>query len=358
MKIVIRAGGVGSRLWPLSRARAPKQFHSFVGENTMIQDAVERVASIVSLQDIFVSTNASSFDLVRKQLPNLPVEHCIIEPARRDTAAAVGLEAVYIAREDPQAVIASLGSDHLITKPEEFCRLLKVSEAFLQAHPTYLTTLGVKPQYIETGYGHIKMGDVLGKFQNEPVYKVDAFMEKPKYDLAKEYTESGQYLWNSNMFAWRADTILSLFREHVPKMYEGLMRIQEAIGTSRERVILEEIYTTLEKISIDYAIIEKIEDMAVVAADIGWTDIGSWKTLGEVQPLDAQGNLLRAPAELIDTQQSIVYGRPGKIIATIGLDNVVIVDTEDALLVCDKNRTQDVKKIVETLEKKKKEQYL
>ncbi|OGY79248.1 MAG: hypothetical protein A3B74_00125 [Candidatus Kerfeldbacteria bacterium RIFCSPHIGHO2_02_FULL_42_14] len=358
MKIVIRAGGVGSRLWPVSRSQCPKQFHAFASQRTMIQDAVERVAPLADASDIFVSTTANAVSLVTQQLPKIRKEHIIVEPARRDTAAAIGLEALYVAREDPDAVIASLGSDHLILKPDEFCRLLRIAETVLNRYPEYLVTLGVMPTYAETGYGYIHKGRILTDIENEKVYLVDTFTEKPDFATAKTFLTSGEYLWNSNMFAWRVQRILALFAEYCPAMYRGLLEIREALGTSREQQVVERVYPTLEKTSIDYAIIEKTQKIAVIPADIGWTDIGNWRTLYDVLPKDASGNVLKGNVRSVDTHDTFVFVKPEKLVATVGLHNVVIVDTDDALLVCDQERAQDVKKIVEALTDGKQDTFL
>lgn len=358
MKFVIRAGGVGSRLWPMSRASAPKQFHSLVSDKTLIQETVDRLSSIAALSDIFISTNINSVDMVKKQLPTLSGNNIIIEPARRDTAAAVGLEAVFVQHAiGSDSVIASLGSDHIVKNAEVFCSLLQHAEAFLGKHPDYLLTLGIVPYCVETGYGHICKGEVLDKNFND-VLKVAAFKEKPEYSIAKKYTESGQYLWNGNMFVWRTDTILNLFKKFVPEMYAGLMRIKEALGRSDADAILQTEYAKLQKISIDYAIIEKTDKIAVLPADIGWTDIGNWKTLAEVLTTDKNNNLLKSKVVNVGSKNSLVYAPKDKLIGIIGLDNIVVVDTPNALLVSTKDRAQEVKKIVEKLEEQNRIEYL
>jgi len=351
MKIVIRAGGIGSRLWPYSREGKPKQFHAFVGEETLIQQALRRLKPIASPKDTFVSTHSRYATLVLEQLPELTLHQLIVEPDRRNTAAAVCLESVYIYSLDQEAVIASLGSDHYIGRPDEFCRLLKVAEKAVLKMPDYLFTMGVKPTRVETGYGHIKKGGVINEIEGEKIYRVDQFTEKPPYPKAREYTESGLYLWNANVFVWKASTILELFRKHEPEMYEALMGIGKTLGTPEGDRLLAYEYPKLKNVAVDYAIIEKAEKVAVIGADVGWEDIGSWAGLGEVLTGDGDNNLIHGNVIALDTKNTTIYGGHDKIVAAIGLDNVVIVDTGDALLVCTKDKAQQVKEIVDRLSK-------
>ena len=221
MKIVVRAGGVGTRLWPYSRKGRPKQFHAMVGVQSMLQEAVDRIRPLADPEDLYVSTGRDLVPLVHEQLPNLPEACVIVEPALRNTGPAVGLECVLLEARYPGCTIASLGSDHHIARSEEFCRLLRVAEAALEDMPDTLFTIGVKPTRVETGYGHIRKGDVLRRVDGEPVYAVEAFTEKPDEARARAYTESGQYLWNSNMFVWKARTVLDLFARFEPEIYEA-----------------------------------------------------------------------------------------------------------------------------------------
>lgn len=351
MKIVVRAGGVGSRLWPFSRENKPKQFHSFVGEGSLIQQTVERLKPIVASEDIFVSTHSRHTSLILQQLPDFTWHQLIVEPERRNTAAAVCLESAYIYHLDQDAVIASIGSDHYIGRGDEFCRLLDVAEKAAQQMPDHLFTMGIKPTRVETGYGHIKKGDIITEINGEEVYRVDQFTEKPPYPAAKEYTQSGQYLWNANVFVWKASNILELFRQHEPEMHETLMGIGEKIGTPEGDKLLAIEYPKLKDIAVDYAIIEKAENVAVIGADIGWEDIGSWAGLGEVLEEDDEGNITKGNVLTLDTKNTTIYGDRDKVVAAIGLEDVVIVDTGDALLVCDKSKAQEVREIVDRLSK-------
>ena len=349
MKFVIRAGGIGTRLWPYSRQSKPKQFHAMAGEQTMLQDAVCRIEPIAAPGDIWVSTGVQMAGLVGEQLPALPAEQLIVEPALRNTGPAVGLECALLEARYPGCVVASLGSDHYIGRGEEFCRLLQVADEALKAHPDYLFTLGVVPTRGETGYGYIRRGEVLEEVAGQPVYKVEAFTEKPDAATAAEYVENGQYLWNSNMFVWKAATVLELFALFEPEMHEGLMRIQAVVGTAEEAAVIAREYPALKAVAVDNAIIERAEKVATIEADIDWGDIGSWAALTDVLPVDDTGNLLSGEVVTVDVANSTVYGRAGKVVALIGLEDLVVVDTEDALLICKKDEAQRVKEVLERL---------
>ena len=349
MKFVIRAGGIGTRLWPYSRQSKPKQFHAMAGEQTMLQDAVCRIEPLAAPGDIWVSTGVQMAGLVGEQLPALPAEQLIVEPALRNTGPAVGLECALLEARYPGCVVASLGSDHYIGRGEEFCRLLQVADEALKAHPDYLFTLGVVATRGETGYGYIRRGEVLEEVAGQPVYKVEAFTEKPDAATAAEYVENGQYLWNSNMFAWKAATVLELFARFAPEMHEGLMRIQAAVGTAEGAAVIAREYPALKAVAVDNAIIERAEKVATIEADIDWGDIGSWAALTDVLPVDDTGNLLSGEVVTVDVANSPVYGRAGKVVALIGVEDLVVGDTEDALLICKKDEAQRVKEVLERL---------
>ena len=349
MKIVIRAGGVGTRLWPYSRKRHPKQFHALVGARTMVQEAVERVLPLVEEGDLYVSTGADLVGIVQEQLPGLTADRLIVEPALRNTGPAVGLECALLESRFPGCTVASLGSDHHIGKPEEFRRLLGVAEAALEILPDTLFTIGVRPTRVETGYGYIRKGAQVKAVEGEPVYAVTAFTEKPDPDLARSYVEGGEYLWNSNMFVWKAATILELFRRFEPQIHESLMRIADAVGTANEVDVIRDEYPRMTEVAIDNAVLERAEAVATLEADIDWSDIGSWGALTDVLPTDERGNLLSGDVLAVDAKNVTVYGQPGKLVALVGVDDLVVVDTGDALLVCRRDGSQRVKDIVTRL---------
>ena len=249
----------------------------------------------------------------------------------------------------PGCTIASLGSDHYVGKPEEFCRLLRVAEAALEDHPDYLFTLGVKPVRVETGYGHILKGDILWTVAGEPVYAVGQFTEKPDEERARAYIDSGRYLWNSNMFVWKAGAMLELFARFQPEMHRILERIKAAVGTAGEAAVIADEYPGLPEVAVDNAIIERAERVATLEADIDWGDIGTWAALTDVLPTDGEGNLLTGEVLALDAGRVTAYGGAGKLLALVGVEDLVVVDTEDALLICKKDEAQRVKEVLKRL---------
>ena len=352
MKFVIRAGGIGTRLWPLSRKSKPKQFHALTGERTMLQEAVNRLNSLAKMDDLYVSTGAELVDSVREQLPDLSVKNAIVEPALRNTGPAVGLECALLEARFPGCTIASLGSDHHIGKPEEFCRLLKVAEDALEDRAETLFVLGVKPTRADTGFGYIQKGDVIEKINNEPVYAVASFTEKPDAETAKTYLESGQYLWNSNMFVWKARTMLDLFAKFEPEIYVLLEQIGTAAKVGREADVIAEVYPQMKNIAIDHAIIERASDIATLQADIEWSDIGAWGALTDVLPADENGNVLHGNVLSLNAKNTTVYGSKDKVIALVDVENLIVVDTGDALLIVPRDSSQRVKDVVAALDER------
>lgn len=352
MKFVIRAGGVGTRLWPLSRKNRPKQFHALTGNRTMLQEAVYRLGSLAKTDDLYVSTGVELLHSVREQLPDLSAENAILEPALRNTGPAVGLECALLEARFPGCTIASLGSDHHIGKPEEFCRLLKVAEDALENRAETLFVLGVKPTRADTGFGYIQKGDVIARINDEPIYAVESFTEKPDATTAKTYLENGQYLWNSNMFVWKARTMLDLFAKFEPEMYALLEQIGTATKVGREADVIAEVYPQMKNIAIDHAIIERASNIATIEADIDWSDIGAWGALTDVLPVDENGNLLRGNVLSLNAKNTTAYGSKDKIIALVDIENLIVVDTGDALLILPRDRSQRVKDVVEALDER------
>ncbi|MDP3970335.1 MAG: sugar phosphate nucleotidyltransferase [bacterium] len=347
MYIVIRAGGVGTRLWPVSRTAKPKQLHALTGTDTLLQMSIDRVLDMEAPDHIYVSCSKTTEKNLKEELVGIPDENVIIEPALRDTTAAVGLETIIIAKKDPTAVIASLGSDHVITDKAEFQRILKLAEKVINDKPDHILCIGIAPDAPDTGYGYIE----LGAETEAEVYEVKSFKEKPDQDTAQEFVHAGNYLWNANMFVWRADTVLDLFKEHQPEMYKQLMSIQDDPSS------LETEYPKLEKVAIDYAIIEKTSKILAVPGKFGWNDIGDWSRLKD-ELSNSNESHVNAEHLDIDSQNILIHSNTDRLIATIGLKDIIIVDTDDALLVCDKSQSQEVKKIVEELKKGNKKHLL
>ena len=350
MKFVIRAGGIGARLWPLSREHDPKQFHALTGERTMLQEAVNRLRSLASMDDLYISTSAALVNRVREQVPELPKKNIIVEPALRNTGPAVGLECALLEARFPGCAVASLGSDHHIGAPGEFCRLLKVAEDALSDRADTLFTLGVKPTRPDTGFGYIQKGDAIGTANDEPIYAVAAFEEKPDAETAKTYLASGRHLWNSNMFAWKASAMLHLFAEFEPEIYALLEQIAAAVGTRREAEVIARVYPQMKNTSIDHAILERASRVATIEADIDWCDLGAWDALKDVLPADANGNILRGNVLPLNVKNATVYGGKDKVIALVDVENLIVVDAGDALLILPRDRSQRVRDVVAALD--------
>lgn len=351
---LIMAGGRGERFWPRSRKNLPKQFLSLTDDGkTMIQLTVERMLPIVPMDNIYISTNRDYAQLVAAQLPNLPKENILCEPVGRNTAPCIALGAAHIAKKHGDALMIVLPSDHLIKYSSMFLSVLKEGCKLAEDHDS-LVTIGIAPDYPETGYGYIKFkGDAcIGT-----AFEVDCFVEKPTLELAKEYLAGDEYLWNSGMFLWKVSTILERFKRLLPDTYEGLMDIQNAIGTSAEKEVLDRIFPTFPSISIDYGIMEKSENIYTIPGTFGWDDVGSWLAIERIKKSNENGNIIAGNVLSISTENCIIEGSD-KLIATIGLEGLVIVDTEDAILICDKTKTADIKKVLETLRICNRDEYL
>lgn len=349
------AGGTGTRLWPLSRRAYPKQALKLVGERTLIQHAVDRLTPQYPPQQILVITRQEHVHPLSAQVPELPRENFIVEPEGRGTAPAIGLAAIHLQRRDPEAIMAVLTADHYMTDPEGFRQALATAEEV--AKEGHLVTLGIKPTSPSTGYGYIKQGDHLRTFGSLEVYRADHFTEKPDPDEAKKLYDSGLYSWNSGMFVWRVDRILEEFQRQMPEFYTQLQLISAAQNQAQYEDLLQGVWPQVKKETVDYGVMESAQDVAVIPVDIGWFDVGSWASLLDVLRADEQGNTVIGNHKGIDSTNNLIVGGD-KLIATIGLEGLVIVDTEDALLVCAKEREQDVKAMVKLLEEEGSESLL
>ncbi len=342
---LIMAGGKGERFWPKSRQNLPKQFLSLTDDGkTMLQLTVERILPLVKLEDIFIATNRAYKALVQAQLPDLPAENILCEPQGKNTAPCIGLGAVHMAKKYGDAIMLVLPSDHLIKYNTIFLDTL--SEACNVAAKNHnLVTLGITPDEPETGYGYIKfdMDRRLGS-----AYAVERFVEKPDLATAKSYLASEQYLWNSGMFVWKISTILHNLEQYLPEIYAGLCRIGESIGAENEQVVLEREFATFKSESIDYGVMEKAKDIYILTGSFGWDDVGSWLAVGRIKKSNEFGNVIDGNVVAVDTQNCIVQGAD-KLIATVGLEDLIVVDTEDALLICEKSRAGEIKRVLENL---------
>lgn len=351
---LIMAGGRGERFWPRSRINMPKQFLSLTDDGkTMIQLTVERILPIVDMEDIFIATNRRYKKLVREQLPALPEENILCEPVAKNTAPCIGLGAVHIAKKYKDAVMFVLPSDHLITHSQIFRRTLQDAAKAAEQGPN-LVTIGITPTYPETGYGYIK-------FDPEKTYgttfEVERFVEKPDLDTARKYVQSQQYLWNSGMFTWKVSTILENLKEYMPETAAGLGRICEAIGTPEQESVLEHEFQAFKSESIDYGIMEKAKNIYILTGAFGWDDVGSWLAMERFREKNEFNNVISGNVVTVDTRNSVIQGEK-KLIAAVGIEDLIIIDTEDALLVCDKNSAGDIKKVIENLKICNRTEYL
>ena len=356
MKItaLIMAGGRGERFWPKSRRSLPKQFLSLTDDGkTMIQLTVERILPIVKLEDIYIATNKDYKQLALDQLPGLPVENILCEPVGRNTAPCIGLGAVHISKKYEDAIMLVLPSDHLIKFNKMYLTTLH-DACQLAEQNMNLVTIGITPDYPETGYGYIKFNshEVGGR-----AYRVDRFVEKPTLEVAKEYLATEEYLWNSGMFIWKVSSILKNMKQLLPDTYEKLIKIQKAIGTSEQETVLEKEFYAMESQSIDYGIMEKAKDIYILPGTFGWDDVGSWLAVERIKKTNEFGNVVNGNIITINTQNCIIQGGK-KLIATVGLEDLIVVDTEDATLICSKDHAGEIKKVIENLKICNREEYI
>lgn len=351
---LIMAGGKGERFWPRSRVSLPKQFLSLTDDGkTMIQLTVERISPLVNIEDVYIATNKNYKELVKQQLPGIPEENILCEPVGRNTAPCIGLGAAHVAKKYDDATMIVLASDHLIKNNEIF------TETFTQACEVAekgenLVTIGITPNYPETGYGYIKYDQ---NTKEGSAYAVEKFVEKPVLEVAKEYLADGHYLWNSGMFVWKVSTILNNFKKLLPESYDALMKIKESVGTADEEAVLNKEFMNLEAESVDYAIMEKADNIYIIPGNFGWDDIGSWLAVGRIKKTDDDNNVVNGNVVTVNTKNCVIEGAD-KLIATVGLRDMVVVDTKDATLISTKENAGEIKKVLAKLRETGKNQYL
>ncbi len=356
---VIMAGGGGTRLWPLSRGKKPKQLLQFTAEGSLFQMTLARLQGLFPLDKILVVTSAYLASEFQKQVPDLPAANYLIEPKPRDTAPAVGFAAAVIQKRDPNAVMAVLTADHFIENVDTFQQVLQT--AYMVAQDDWLMTLGIKPGFPSTGYGYIERGSDLKKMGEFTVFKVKKFKEKPVSEKAEQFLASGDHDWNSGMFIWRTDRILEEIRRHMPDLAAHLTVIGDAWETPLQEKVLQQEWECIHPKSIDFGIMELADKVAVIPVpDLGWNDIGSWESLFDVLPPDENGNIfLKGKYVDVDTSHSMVYSEDAnRLVVTIGLTDTIIVDSGDVLLVCNRKDSQQVKKVVQILKDREEQQYL
>ncbi len=350
LNAVILAGGSGTRLWPLSTPSFPKQFLPLPNGRSMIQESLARVEGLISPEQAWVVTGRSMIELVREHLPTMPVSQILGEPMGRSTAAAIGWAAATIARRDPQATMMVLTADHVITKIGLFNQALRLAARL--AGLGYLVTLGIKPTGPETGYGYIRYGAALSEGFDHQAFYGERFVEKPNVATALTYLQDGHYVWNSGMFVWKVETILAELKKHLPELAQKIGTIAESMGTARERATLDELWPTLQTISIDYGVMEKANKFAIIPVDIGWNDVGNWEQYGSLFPADQDEVRCVGHHVGIGSSNIFVYNNTQRQVFTIGLDDVVVIEMDDKTVICHKDEVQRVKELAESQLKK------
>lgn len=360
LKVVVFCGGYGTRMWPMSRQNFPKQFQPLVGNKSFFQLAVERVKKGFSLKDIYFSIPKEQAHFVREQMPEIPKNHVIAEPERRDTLGAVAYATAYINHKFANHLMVAIwGGDHLVKNERRFIRLINLA-AKVCFQEKILVKIDVRPEFPVTSLGWVKLGKPMGKIDGYTMYGFERFIEKPSLARAIKMFKSGGYVINTGYYVWRPKVVLELLKKHAPKCFEHIAKIMVALGTNKEASVLKREYRQIEKTSIDFGFFEKLPagSFRVISAEMGWADVGTWDLLYEKLAVGQRQNIAKGEVEFIDAKGNLVYLPSKKIAAVIGVKNLVVVDTADGLLVCKRGRAKDVKKFVNFLEKKDKQEYL
>jgi mannose-1-phosphate guanylyltransferase len=356
LKAVIMAGGSGTRFWPLSRKNRPKQFLPIAGDETMLEETVKRLLPLIRYKDILTISNAEQAKFIKRLLPKLPAANILVEPQGKNTAPSLILATASVYLKDPETVVAALCADHLIRDRDVFLRKLEAA-AEAASKNDVIVTFGIPPTYPSTGYGYIHFSKRnCHKIHNEVFYPVLKFKEKPNLKQAAIFLEDGRHYWNSGMFIWRADVFARKLEKHAPSFYPYWQRIFKALK-KKDKPEIAAVFREIPPLSIDYALMEKAEGVLMNEGKFGWSDVGAWSSLAEIWPKDKTGNALRGEGIFLDSQNCLLYS-PRKLTAIIGLKDVIVVDTEDALLICHKGSDQKVRDILEALENKGRKEYL
>ncbi len=353
---VIMAGGSGTRFWPQSGQKLPKQLLRLSGERTMIQQTLDRCAGLIEPTESWIVTNAVQAEPTREQLPELPADNVLVEPAARNTAPCVGLAAIHAMKRDPDAIMFVMPADHVIAPNEVFQAAAKKAVSVVEHDPERLVLFGITPAFPATGYGYIERSESVDGLEN--VFNVASFREKPHASLAQEYIDSGNFYWNCGIFCWKASTILKQLENHQPATHARLMTIMEAIGTSEYDEVLNAEFPQMNSISIDYAVLERASGVTVIEAPFSWDDVGSWLAVPRLSGSDDSGNTVDGPYVGIDTKNNIVRTTDNHLIAAIGVEDLITVHTDDATLVARRDDSERVKEILDELKRRGDDQYI
>lgn len=356
---LIMAGGVGARFWPRSRERSPKQLLEIIGNGTMLQNTVYRLDPIVARENILIVTNKHQYHEVQRQLPQIPSENIIVEPFGRNTAPAIGLAAEILEKRVSDAIMIALPADHLVHDIRAFHEIIERGIQVAEVTDG-LVTIGIRATRPETGYGYIQYIDEqqAKDYRKLGAYRVKTFAEKPNLVTAQRFIESGDFVWNSGIFIWKASTILKAIREYLPELADELKQLNESIDTEKFSEALEMAYHEMRGISIDYGVMEKSMNTFVIPGEFGWSDLGSWDEVYRMLPKDEMGNTFSGNIFSKDTRNCYILGSDDKMIAVIGGEDQIIIDTGDALLICAKGRSQEIKEIVDHLRRKQMNEFL
>ncbi len=358
MYAVIMAGGSGTRLWPMSRNNFPKQLHQLVSDKSLIQETFERLRTFLPVKNIYISTAEKYIHETRRHLPELPESNYIIEPVARNTGPAIAYIASYFHAKDPDAIVATFASDHSVAKIEEFKNAIIAAEKVIEKYPDHIVTVGLNPTYPDTGLGYIKMNNLIDTIGETKIFSVKQFVEKPDFDTAKKYVASWQYLWNASYFIWKASTLFELFKDFAPDFINPMKKIEEAFKKNTNKKVIQEAFENMPAAPFDTVIMEKAPKVLVIPADLGWSDIGSWASLHDILATSTGSNIIAKGNHIgIDNQNCLVYAKD-KLVATVGLQNVIVVDTDDVMLICHKEHAQNIKKLIDKLKDEGKHLYL
>jgi mannose-1-phosphate guanylyltransferase len=358
--VVVMAGGIGSRFWPRSREKSPKQLLKITSQKTMLQNTIARIEGIANITDTLIITTKIQKPGVISQVPNIPIENIIAEPFGKNTAPCIGLAALFIERVNPDAVMIIVCADHIITDVEKFKETITLGTEVAYESKA-LITMGIVPRRPDTGFGYIQYvndeKEVNNPYFEKGVYKVKTFAEKPNLQTAESFLKSGDFLWNSGMFIWRVDSIIEQFKQHLPDLYYTLTEIKDKIADNDFDSHLEQMYRKIKSISIDYGIMEKAENVYVIKGDFGWSDLGSWDEVYNISTKDNNNNSIFGTTYLQNTSNCYIYS-PDKFVAALDIEDLLVINTNDALLICKRGKSQDVKEIVDYLKRKQMNDYL